>query len=118
VTGETRKTQLSQSPNFLEVEFEKGDLNSKEVRQKVADVFTREIEQNFDVDRIHTWVRNRNHKSKKRGGGGGGGVPGGRVVLKVRDTSNLSDGEIVLVTSRIPTYYHTKYDNTDYVPEM
>jgi hypothetical protein len=40
------------------------------------------------VDRIHTWVRN--HKSKKRGGGEGGGV-----VLKVRDNSHSSHGEIV-----------------------
>ena len=75
------------------------NLNRKEGRQKVADVFTRETKKNFDVYRINTWVRNRNHKSKKKGGWGGGEVPGGRVVLKVRDNSHLSQGERVLVTS-------------------
>ena len=35
---EPRKTQKAQI-TFLEVEFGKGDLNSKEGRQKVADIF-------------------------------------------------------------------------------
>ena len=67
-------------------------MDRPEDRQKVGVVFTKETKKHFDVERIHTWFRN--HKSKKKGGG-----KRGRVVLKVRDSSHLSHGEIVLVTN-------------------
>ena len=67
-------------------------MDRPEDRQKVAAVFTKETKEDFDVERIHTWFRN--HKNKKKGGG-----KRGRVVLKVRDRSHLSHGEIVLVTN-------------------
>ena len=66
-----RKAQKAQT-TFLEVEFGKGDLNSKEGRHKVADVFTKESRDHFDVDRIHTWVRNHKSNHSRRGGGSGG----------------------------------------------
>ena len=80
VTGQKRKRycfSVVQS-RFLEVECMKGNLNRKEGRQKVADDFTKETKEHFDVDRIHTWFRN--HKNKK-------------------NMSHLSRGEIVLDTN-------------------
>jgi hypothetical protein len=71
----------------------KGNLDSQEGRQKVVDDLTKETMDHFDVERIHTWFRN--HKSKKKGGG----ARWGGMVLKVRDRSHLSHGEIVLVTN-------------------
>ena len=72
VTGQKRKRYSFSvvQTSFLEVEFTKRNLHSKEVRQKVADDFTKETKEHFDVDRIHTWFRN--HKNKKKGGGEGG----------------------------------------------
>ena len=56
---------------FLEQTFGKDDLNNKEGRHKVGDVFTNENRDKFDADRIHTWFCNHkiNHKPRKRGGG-------------------------------------------------
>ena len=48
---------------FLEKSLGKDDFNTKEGRQKVTDVFTKETGQKFDPDRIHTWFRN--HKKNK-----------------------------------------------------
>ncbi len=48
----------------------KSNLDTKEGRHKVADDFTKETKDHFDVDRIHTWFRN--HKNKKKGGRQGG----------------------------------------------
>jgi len=52
-----------------------------------------QTKEHFDGERIQTWFRN--HKNKKKGGG----ARWGGVVLKVRDRSHLSHGEIVLVTN-------------------
>jgi len=68
-----------------------GNLDSPEGRQKVTDDLTKETKEDVHVDRIHTWFRN--HKNKKKGG------KRVRVVLKVRENSHLSHGEIVLVTN-------------------
>ena len=42
--------------------FRKGNLDTKEGRQSLDDIFTKETEETFDVERIKT--RHRNHKSK------------------------------------------------------
>ena len=63
VVGEKRKRlsyTVTQSV-FLELEIGKGNLDTKEGRQTVDDIFTKETGKTFDVERIKTWYRN--HKT-------------------------------------------------------
>ncbi len=80
---------------FLESQLKDNKLDTREDRQKVAAVFTKETKETFDVERMNTWFRN--HKKKNISTRGGG--KRGRVVRKVRHNSHLSHGEIVLVTN-------------------
>ncbi len=43
---------------YLEQAFGKGDLTTKDGKQKFADDFTKETGEKFDPDRIKTWLRN------------------------------------------------------------
>ena len=59
VLGEKRKryTFTVTQTTYLEVQFERYTLNIKESRLNVVVVFTRESGENFDVEKINTWVR-------------------------------------------------------------
>ena len=64
VEGEKRKRfsyTITQSV-FLEQALDKGEFDTKEGRQKIAYVFTKETGEKFDPERIQNWYRN--HKSK------------------------------------------------------
>ena len=65
-TGQKRKRYCFSvvQTTFLETQLKDNKLDTPEDRKKVADVFTKETKETFDVERIHTWFRN--HKSKKR----------------------------------------------------
>ena len=41
---------------FLELELGKGNLDTKECRQTVPDIFTKETGKSFEVERIKTWI--------------------------------------------------------------
>ena len=43
---------------FLEQTLGKGNLGTKEGRESVSDIFTKETGETFDVVRIKTWYRN------------------------------------------------------------
>ena len=66
-TGEKRKLfyyTMTQSV-LLEQTLVKGELDSKEGRQKVVDVFTKETGEKFYPDRIQTCYRNHKRKLSK-----------------------------------------------------
>jgi hypothetical protein len=44
--------------SFLEQELDQGEFDTKERRQKIADVFTKETGEKFDPERIQNWYRN------------------------------------------------------------
>jgi hypothetical protein len=69
-TGQKRKRYYFSAvqTTFLEAQLKDNKLQTPEDRRKVADVFTKETKETFDVEKIHTWFRN--HKNKKNKGGG------------------------------------------------
>ena len=75
-TGQKRKRYYFSAvqTTFLEAQLKDNKLQTPEDRRKVADVFTKETKETFDVEKIHTWFRN--HKNKKNKGGGEEGEGG------------------------------------------
>ena len=63
-TGQKRKRYYFSAvqTTFLEAQLKDNKLQTPEDRRKVADVFTKETKETFDVEKIHTWFRN--HKTK------------------------------------------------------
>ena len=74
-TGQKRKRYSFSDvqTTFLEAQLKDNKLDTPEDRQKVADVFTKETKETFDVERIHTWFRNHKNKNKRGGEEGEGG---------------------------------------------
>ena len=51
-------------PAILPIALHKGELDSVEKRQKVAQVFSRETGNQLDASVIHTWHRNQKKRSR------------------------------------------------------
>jgi hypothetical protein len=75
IAGEKRKRHKFTCTHiaYLETQFEKDLLHTKEGRQNVTTVLTKESGEHFHVEKVNTWVRNHKHKKRGSGGRGSGG---------------------------------------------
>ncbi len=74
VAGEKEeRTRERKGREGKRAQFEKDLLHSKEGRQNVAAVLTKESGEHIDVEKVNTWVRNHKHKKRGSGGRGSGG---------------------------------------------
>ena len=71
--SDTSQSPMGAVTTHLEAQFEKDLLHSKEGRQNVAAVLTKESGVHIDVEKVDTWIRNHKHKNRGSGGRGSGG---------------------------------------------